>query len=262
MISITDTQIEGIKRRKPSELRQACEKDLFSGKDWFIATAGRILAVLEKLSIEEALNQTFEIITHRLLFFTQRFAPETREKLLSDISKIVDSDDKLIATAVRKSVNFLSYLSREELTVVNHFIKAFDEHKDAKKFSGLSPLAIPTLLLSLEHAYAGQDRFAKDNTIDRQKSMKRTRRLQSLKYSDARIKTCDLLDQLRPEKGWKNENEAATGILIKLKDYLDKEKIRYPSTQDKAMLKKRLIAWMKEHDLVKLAFEQNKQCND
>lgn len=262
MISITNAQIEGIKRRKPSELRQACEKDLFSGKDWFIATAGRILAVLEKLSIEEALNQTFEIIAHRLLVFTQRFAPETREKLLSDISKIVDSDDKLVATAVRKSANLLSYLSREEFTIVNHFIKAFDEHKDAKKFSGLSPIAIPTLLLSLEHTYAGQDRFAKENTIDRQKSIKRTRRLQSLKYSDARLKTCDLLDELRPKKGWKDENEAATSIMKKLKDYLDKEKIRYPSTQDKAMLKKRLIAWMKEHDLVKLAFEQNKQCND
>ena len=262
MFSITDAQIQGIKRRKPSELRQACEKDLFSGKDWFIATAGRILTVLEKLSIEEALNQTHEIIIHRLLVFTHRFSPETREKLLSDISKIVDNDEKLIATTVRKSANFSSYLSREELTVVNHLIKAFDEHKDAKKFSGLSPLAIPTLLLSLEHAYAGQDRFAKDNTVERQKSIKRTRRLQSLKYSDARLKTCDLLDELRPKKGWKDENEAATSIMKKLKDYLDKEKIRYPSTQDQAMLKKRLIAWMKEHDLVKLAFEQNKQCND
>ncbi|WP_221036025.1 hypothetical protein, partial [Pseudomonas savastanoi] len=96
MFSITDAQIEGIKRRKPSELRQACEKDLFSGKDWFIATAGRILTVLEKLSIEEALNQTYEIIVHRLLVFSQRFAPEARKKLLSDISKIVDNDDKLI----------------------------------------------------------------------------------------------------------------------------------------------------------------------
>ncbi|WP_156176519.1 hypothetical protein [Pseudomonas veronii] len=71
MLSITDAQIESVKRRKPSELRQACEKDLFSGKDWFIATAGRILTVLEKLSIEEALNQTLEIIAHRLLVFTQ-----------------------------------------------------------------------------------------------------------------------------------------------------------------------------------------------
>lgn len=262
MISITDAQIEGIKRRKPSELRQACEKNLFSGKDWFIATAGRILTVLEKLSIEEALNQTLEIIAQRLLVFTQRFGHETRGRLLSDISKIVDSDDKRIATAVRKSANLLSYLSREELTVVNHLIKAFEEHKNAKKFSGLSPLAIPTLLFSLEHAYAGQDRFAKENTVDRQKSIKRTRRLKSLKYNDARLKTCDLLDELRPEKGWKDENEAATSIMVKLKEHLDKEKIRYPSTQEKAMLQKRLIAWMKEHDLVKLAFEQNKQCND
>jgi hypothetical protein len=261
MLSITDAQIEAAKRRKPSELRQACEKNLFSGKNWFASSAGRILPVLEKLSNEEALNQTFEIIAHRLLVFTQRFATETRDRLLSDISKIVDSDDKFIATAVRKSANFLSYLSREELTVVNHLIKAFDEHKDAKKFSGFSPLAIPILLLSLEHAYAGQDRFAKENTVDRQKSIKRTRRLQSSKYSDARFKTCDLLDELRPEKGWKDENEAATSIMEKLKEHLDKERIRYPSTQDEAMLKKRLIAWMKEHDLVKLAFEQNRQCN-
>jgi len=261
MLSITDAQIQSAKRRKPSELRQACEKDLFSGKAWFIANAGRILTVLEQLSIQEALNQTLEIICHRLLIFTQRFAPHTREKLLSDVSKIVDSDEKLIATAVRKSANFLSYLSREELTVVNHLIKALDERKDAKKFSGLPPLAIPTLLLSLEHAYAGQDRFAKDNTVDRQKSIKRTRRLRSLKYSDARLKTCELLDELRPKKGWKDENEAATSIMENLKEYLDEEKIRYPSTQDKAMLKKRLIAWMKEHDLVKLAFEQNKQCD-
>jgi len=261
MISITDAQIEGIKRCKPSELRQACEKDLFSGKDWFIANAGRILTVLEQLSIEEALNQSLKVICHRLLVFTQRFAPETREKLLSDICKIADSDEKLIATAVRKSANFQSYLSREELTVVNHFIKAFDEHKDAKKFSELSPLAIPILFFSLEHAYAGQEKFAKDNTVDRQKSIKRTKRLQSLKYSDARLKTCELLDELRPEKGWKDENQAATSIMEKLKEYLDKEKIRHPSTQSKPMLKKRLITWMKERDLVKLAFEQNKQCD-
>ena len=261
MLSITDAQIESVKRRKPSELRQACEKDLFSGKDWFIATAGRILTVLEKLSIEEALNQTLEIIAHRLLVFTQRFAPETREKLLSDISKIVDSDDKLIATAVRKSANFLSYLSREELTVVNHLIKAFDEHKDAKKFSGLSPLAIPTLLLSLEHAYAGQDKFAKDNTVDRQKSIKRSRILDSLNYSDARSKTCELLDELRPESGWKDENQAATGIMEKLKEYLNKEKIRYPQSHNAASLKKLLVNWMKKRDIVKLALEQNKAGN-
>ncbi|UNB63766.1 hypothetical protein [Pseudomonas syringae group genomosp. 7] len=261
MFSITDAQIECIKRRKPSELRQACEKDLFSGKDWFIATAGRILTVLEKLSIEEALHQTFEIITQRLLVFIQRFTPKSRQKLLSDISKIVDSNDKLIATAARKSANFLSYLSREEVTVINHLIKAFNEYNIAKKLSFVSPLAIPILFLSLEHAYAGQDRFAKDDKVDRKNSIKRTRRLRSLKYSDARLKTCDLLDELRPEKGWKDENEAATDIMEKLKEYLDKEKIRYPSSQEKAMLKKRLIAWMKEHDLVKLAFEQNKQRN-
>jgi hypothetical protein len=162
---------------------------------------------------------------------------------------------------MRKSANFSSYLSREELTVVNHLIKAFDGHKDAKRLSGLLPLAIPTLLFSLEQAYAGQDRFAKDNIVDRQKSIKRARRLQSLKYTDARLKTCDLLDKLRPENGWRDENEAAANIMEKLKEYLDKENIRHPSTQDKVMLKKRLVAWMKEHDLVKLAFEQNKQLN-
>jgi hypothetical protein len=245
MVIVSDSQIEAVQQRQYTVLRRSCERDAQGRRRPFIASIVAIMDVLETLAVESAKEQTLGIICHQILSFSAAFPQSTRDRLLTTMTEMSDAPTLEEAKRIARAANFKAWLTRRQVTVVNHLVGAYHEYQEAEALINLMPAIAPAALLTcLSRVYNCIDGGVESQAHDRAEQFKQNNKIKYLDRLLAQSLACNLLLDLRPDQGWSKTSVAARAIAPQLTEILKSHRVRYVSTENQEHLIKTITRWI------------------
>jgi hypothetical protein len=152
-----------------------------------------------------------------------------------------------------------SYLTRPQITLCNKIITLRPMLNQLEDLNPPLPLHTAKIYLyrCLMMVIAPLARINKNPISDRISENKSSSNRKILNCQIARLKTAELIEELRPPNGWSSEWEAANVIAPILTAHLTELEEPYPQTKNQKTLMKTLRKWMLSYDLVQLTYMDN-----
>jgi hypothetical protein len=218
------------------------------------ARFGRAMRVFDTLSLAEIVLAITHIAKNALFLIKSQLSNES----LQHFEMVTDfSAPRLKKYKSYKIGSDPSYLSRPQITFCNKINTLIPMLNQFEKIHPPLPAAKMYLYRCLMMVIAPLARINKNPISDSISKNKPSRNRKILNCQIARLKTADLIGELRPPHGWASEWEAAKVIAPVLTEYLKELSEPYPQTKDQKTLMKTLKKWMISYDIVQLAYMDN-----
>jgi hypothetical protein len=210
------------------------------------------MRIFDKLSLAEIVFAIAHIAENALLSIKSQLSLELQKHFVVVTDYSAPRLKKYKSYKIGKNP---SYLSRPQITLCNKIITLMPMLNQLEKLNPPLPLPAAKVYLyrCLMMVIVPLTRINKNPTSENKSS--RNRKI--LNCQIARLKTSDLIEELRPPNGWSSEWEAAKVIAPFLTEHLTELREPYPQTKNQKTLMKTLRRWMLSYDIVQLAYMDN-----